>query len=36
LVVSGSALFRFSRYTFALPVIGFGSLLIIELDPFDE
>jgi hypothetical protein len=36
LVVSGCALFRLNRYTFALPVIGFGSLPINELDPFDE
>jgi hypothetical protein len=35
-VVSGSAMFRSSRYTFALPVIGFGFLFINELDPFDE
>jgi hypothetical protein len=35
-VVSGSAMFRSNRYTFVLPVIGFGSLFINELDPFDE
>jgi hypothetical membrane protein len=36
LVVSGCALFRLNRYTFALPVIGFGFLPIDELNPYDE
>jgi hypothetical protein len=36
LVVSGCALFCLNRYTFALPVFGFGLLSVDKLNLYDE